>query len=82
MFATLKGKGCCLSSTQLGGVALSVELQPGVEGTPTVEEKGGMVGFGRGWRKNKDRGIKVKQKTSEQYDELGRGQTGSSFSLM
>lgn len=49
---TLWGKPCCLSSTPLGGVALSAELQPGFEGLVIGGEKQGMVGVGRGWRKN------------------------------
>lgn len=44
------GKTWCLTSMPVGGVALSAELQPGLEGTGIWGKKEGVVG--RGWREH------------------------------
>lgn len=51
--AVLSAKTCCVSSSQLGGVALRAELQPGLVGLGLEGEKGGMDGVRRDWRRIK-----------------------------
>lgn len=64
--ASFGGKNCGLSSSELGGVALRAELQPGFVGLAGGGWNVGMVGVGSGWTRGRCWGTKRSTRKSKQ----------------